>query len=159
MKATTFTTPKQVSVHVYANHIKVSGSLGTIYINLVDCNNKNWNIYFSLLVNALQGVSQGYLKKLKIQGGGYRVSEITESQLVLKLGYSHDNKVTVPKGVVVRSNKYNQLLCVGVDKQALSQFTSSIERIRPYNIYKKKGVFSVGGVLPFKMAGKPGLLQ
>ena len=69
MKATTFTTPKQVSVHVYANYIKVSGSLGTIYINLVDCNNKNWNIYFSLLVNALQGVSQGYLKKLKIQGG------------------------------------------------------------------------------------------
>lgn len=150
--------PSGVSVKVYKRYISIKGSLGTLYLSLKTCSPSTWKLHLAMLNNILVGVSQGYIKKLQINGSGYRVSSITETSLILKLGYSHDVTIAIPKGIVVQTNKYNQILCIGIDKQVLSQFSKSIEKARPYNIYKKKGIFPAGGNLPMKLAGKPGLV-
>ena len=154
----TFKIPKGVEVIVHRGCINVRGPLGTLYIDPRHWNTHSTKTYSALIKNAINGVEKGYLKKLKIQGSGYRVLSINENSLTLKLGYSHDVSIDIPKGIVVRSNRYNQILCVGIDKQSLSQFCANIEKARKYNVYKQKGIFPVGKTLSLKHPGKPGLV-
>lgn len=154
----TFTIPSETVLSVYKKCLEVRGPLGTLHIDMRHWNSISNKTYRTLLQNAITGVTKGYLKKLKIQGSGYRVLSIEEKKLTIKLGYSHDVVIPIPKGITIRSNKYNQILCVGIDKQTLSQFCANIERSRKYNVYKQKGIFPVNKTLVMKFPGKPGLV-
>lgn len=149
--------PSDVEIKVRSKQIVITGSLGTLYIKINKTFTNTWSAAQSILANAIVGVSQGYLQKLQIYGSGYRVVGITEDTITLKLGYSYDTEITIPSGIVARANKYNQILCVGIDKQRLSQFTRDLQKARPYNIYKKKGIYPIGSTLPVKVSGKPGI--
>ena len=149
--------PSDVKIRIQSKQIVVTGSLGTLYIKMSKTFNNTWSIAQSLLNNAIVGVSQGYLQKLQIYGSGYRVTDIKENSIMLKLGHSYDTEISVPSGITVQANKYNQILCVGIDKQKLSQFTRDLQKARPYNIYKKKGIYPIGSTLPVKVSGKPGI--
>lgn len=152
----TVSLPEGTVLSVKNSCLEISGSLGTVRLEIKAWTPSTHNLYKSLIANAIQGVSTGFLQKLKIQGGGYRAVSVDKHSLVLRLGYSHDISVNVPAGIHVRINKYNQILCVGNDKQSLAQFCSKLKHLREYNIYKQKGIFSVGAVLPLKAPGKPG---
>jgi large subunit ribosomal protein L6 len=154
----TFLIPSEATLRIYKKCIEVRGPLGTLHYNLHNWNSISNKTHRTILQNAITGVTKGFLKKLKIQGSGYRVLSIEKNKLILKLGYSHDVHITIPEGITVRSNKYNQVLCVGIDKQALSQFCANIEKARKYNVYKQKGIFPVNKTLVMKFPGKPGLV-
>jgi len=109
----------------------------------------------SLLNNMVVGVSQGFVKRLEIDGIGYR-AEVRGKTLVLTLGFSHtiDYKIPVDIQIKTESGKKNTVVAIhGVDKEKVGQIAAEIRSFRPPDSYKGKGVKYVGEVLRLK-AGK-----
>ena len=93
----------------------------------------------ALTSNIIQGVDQGYEKKLEINGVGYRAA--TEGDILqLQLGYSHDIKVAIPKEITVKCAKPTEIIITGANKQIVGQFAAEIRSLRKPEPYKGKGV-------------------
>ena len=99
----------------------------------------------TLLANMIQGVTQGYEKKLEIQGVGYRAA-IQGKKLVLSLGYSHPVEYSAPQGVTVAVDpeKKNILSVTGNDKQLVGEVAAKIRSFREPEPYKGKGIRYLG---------------
>jgi large subunit ribosomal protein L6 len=108
----------------------------------------------SLLNNLVQGVSQGYERKLEIHGVGYRV-QLRGSDLEFALGFSHPVKITPPDGITFTVESPTRFSVQGIDKQLVGQVAANIRRLRKPDPYKQKGVRYTGEVLK-KKAGKTG---
>jgi len=94
----------------------------------------------SLLNNMVVGVSQGYMKKLQIQGVGYR-AEVVEDRLVLNVGYSHQVKIDPPVDVkFVTEARGKEIIITGIDKQVVGEISANIRKVRPPEPYKGKGI-------------------
>lgn len=95
----------------------------------------------SLINNLVIGVSEGFEKKLEINGVGYK-AEGGGNQITLHLGFSHPVKLTAPAGVSVEidKNKKNILIVSGIDKQKIGQFAANIREFRKPEPYKGKGI-------------------
>ena len=93
----------------------------------------------SLLKNAIEGVSNGFEKKLELQGVGYKAA-LKGNTLDLALGFSHPNIVLIPNGLNVTVEKGTLITIAGVDKQQVGQFAATVRAIRPPEPYKGKGV-------------------
>jgi large subunit ribosomal protein L6 len=92
----------------------------------------------SLLANMVTGVSQGFEKKLEINGVGYRV-QAQGSDLKFNLGFSHDVVYKVPAGVNVAVEQ-NNLTVSGIDKQQVGQVAAEIRSLKKPEPYKGKGI-------------------
>ncbi len=92
----------------------------------------------SLVNNMVQGVSQGFEKKLELNGVGYRV-QMQGSDLKLNLGFSHDVVYKVPAGVTV-SVEQNIITVSGIDKQQVGQVAAEIRALKKPEPYKGKGI-------------------
>ena len=109
----------------------------------------------SLLANMVEGVQDGYSKKLEIRGVGYRAS-VKNGTLELALGYSHPIFFLPPEEieVTVDSKSKNDVIIIeGIDKQLVGQVAAKIRSLRPPEPYNGKGVRYVGEHVPLK-AGK-----
>ncbi len=106
----------------------------------------------SLLANMVHGVTEGFEKRLEIQGVGYR-AETQGRQLVMRLGYSHPVVFDPPEGVEVAVEDNTRVIVRGADKQAVGQLAAEIRRSRPAEPYKGKGVRYEGEYIRRK-AGK-----
>jgi len=93
----------------------------------------------SLLANMVQGVSEGFEKKLELRGVGYRAAA-QGSKLNLTLGFSHPVVYNVPEGISVETPSQTEVLVKGTDKQKVGQVAAEIRRYRPPEPYKGKGV-------------------
>ena len=93
----------------------------------------------ALLNNMVTGVSEGFEKKLLLQGVGYR-AQAQGSKLNLQLGFSHDINYAVPEGVTVETPSQTEIIVKGCDKQRVGQVASEIRAFRPPEPYKGKGV-------------------
>jgi large subunit ribosomal protein L6 len=93
----------------------------------------------SLVANMVIGVSQGFERKLEINGIGYR-SEVSGNTIVFHLGYSHPINFNIPEGIDVVVEKNNVLKLSGIDKELLGHTAAAIRRLRPPEPYKGKGV-------------------
>jgi large subunit ribosomal protein L6 len=93
----------------------------------------------SLVANMVTGVSQGFERKLEINGIGYR-SEVSGKTIVFHLGYSHPINFNIPEGIDVVVEKNNVLKLSGIDKELLGHTAAAIRRLRPPEPYKGKGV-------------------
>ena len=93
----------------------------------------------SLLANMVQGVSQGFEKKLQLVGVGYR-AQAQGKKLNLTLGFSHPIVFDVPEGITVETPSQTEILVKGADKQKVGQAAAEIRRYRPPEPYKGKGV-------------------
>ncbi len=98
-----------------------------------------WGLYRSLVANIITGVSEGYSKKLSVEGVGYRAQLDGENTLVLNLGYSHEVRVEAPEGIDFAVEK-NQITVSGIDKQQVGQVAADIRSKRPPEPYKGKGI-------------------
>lgn len=96
-------------------------------------------LYRSLLANMVEGVSDGYERRLQILGVGYR-AQLQGNDLVLNVGYSHPVTITPPEGIEVEVPKNNQIIIKGADKQLVGQFTARIRDVRKPEPYKGKGI-------------------
>ena len=108
----------------------------------------------SLVNNMVTGVSQGFSKKLEINGVGYRVAKVGEN-LVIQVGYSHPVLVNPPQGISFSVESANRLTVSGIDKQLVGQIAANIRSIRKPESYKGKGIRYAGEVVRMK-AGKAG---
>jgi large subunit ribosomal protein L6 len=94
----------------------------------------------ALLNNMVQGVSEGYEKRLEITGTGYR-AEMEGKNLRLALGYSHDILIVPPPGVeFVVENRGNSLIIRSHNKELLGMIAADIRKLRPPEPYKGKGI-------------------
>ena len=97
-----------------------------------------WGLSRALLQNLITGVSQGYERKLEINGVGYRAA-VQGKVLNLSLGFSHPVEYQLPDGVEAKVEK-NLVTLTGIDKQLLGETCAKIRRIRPPEPYKGKGI-------------------
>ena len=93
----------------------------------------------ALAINRMIGVSQGFQKKLEINGVGYRV-KVSGDSLEMSLGFSHPVIYKLPEGVSAEAPSNTELVLSSVDKQLLGDAASKIRSFRPPEPYKGKGI-------------------
>ena len=93
----------------------------------------------ALLNNMVQGVHEGFERRLKLVGVGYRAQARGET-VNLTLGFSHPVEYAVPTGVTVETPSNTEIVVRGVDKQQVGQVAADIRAYRPPEPYKGKGV-------------------
>ncbi len=98
-----------------------------------------WGTARSRVQSMVTGVSEGFTKKLEINGVGYRAA-VQGKDLVLQLGYSHDVNYPIPEGIEIKCEKPTAIAVSGVDKQKVGQVAAEIRNYRPPEPYKGKGV-------------------
>ncbi|HEY9161993.1 MAG TPA: 50S ribosomal protein L6 [Desulfomonilia bacterium] len=93
----------------------------------------------ALTNNMVKGVSEGFVKRLKIVGIGYR-GETKGDSLILNVGYSHPVEYSLPNGVKAAVSKEGVIDLMGIDNELLGDVASQIRKIRPPDSYKGKGI-------------------
>jgi len=97
----------------------------------------------SLIANMVEGVTNGFTKRLEIAGVGYRAA-VKDKKLELQLGYSHPVVISPPDDVEFETPQPTVVLVKGIDKQVVGQVAADIRRLRPPEPYKGKGVRYAG---------------
>ena len=108
----------------------------------------------TLINNMVEGVEKGYSKELDVNGVGYRV-EKKGTQLVMRLGFSHEVIMDEIDGITVEVPNPNKIIVHGIDKQVVGQFAAEVRGKRPPEPYKGKGIKYVDEVIRRKV-GKAG---
>lgn len=98
-----------------------------------------WPTTRTLVRNLVEGVSKGYTKKLEIHGVGYRAN-LQGTDLVLSLGFSHEVRFSIPKGIKIEVEKQTALSISGIDKQQVGQVAAVIRGYKKPEPYKAKGI-------------------
>ena len=93
----------------------------------------------TLIANMVEGVTQGFEKRLEIQGVGYRAA-MSGSDLELQVGYSHPVKIKPREGISFEVPIPTQVVVRGIDKQVVGQTAAEIRKVRPPEPYKGKGI-------------------
>jgi len=148
---------KGVEVKIDGQHVSVKGGKGameldvhpTVAVSLDDgvlsvtpANDSDWAMagtMRALLGNMVQGVSQGFEKKLELVGVGYR-AQGKGKVLNLSLGFSHPIEYPVPEGITISTPSQTEVVVAGSDKQRVGQVAAEIRAFRPPEPYKGKGV-------------------
>src|SRR6185437_1734405 len=93
----------------------------------------------SLIANMVEGVVDGYEKRLEIQGVGYR-AQLKGKSLELALGFSHPVSIEPPEGIEFEVPQQTEIVVRGIDKQLVGQVAADIRKRRPPEPYKGKGI-------------------
>jgi large subunit ribosomal protein L6 len=151
--------PDGVTVNVVGQQVSAKGKLGELSVVLTDevevkvadkevvvaprSETKRartlWGMSRTLVSNIVVGVSEGFTKKLEIQGVGYR-AQVQGKNLVLLLGYSHDINYPIPDGISIDCERPTAIAVSGADVQKVGQVAAEIRAFRPPEPYKGKGV-------------------
>jgi large subunit ribosomal protein L6 len=97
----------------------------------------------SLIANMVEGVTQGFEKRLEIQGVGYRAA-LRGSDIELQVGYSHNVTIKAPDGIEFEVPTPTQVIVRGNSKQAVGEVAARIRKTRPPEPYKGKGIRYAG---------------
>jgi large subunit ribosomal protein L6 len=151
--------PAKVEVAISANQIAISGPMGKMSqplsgdvilaregdaVTFVAANDTKHAKAMSgtlraLVANMVQGVSEGFTRKLTLVGVGYK-AQAQGAVLNLDLGYSHPIKHPMPAGVTVETPSQTEVILKGFDKQVIGQVAAQIRAYRAPEPYKGKGV-------------------
>ena len=110
-----------------------------------------WGTTRQIINNMVIGVTEGYQKKLEINGVGYR-SEVSSKKLILNVGYSHHVEFIVPDDIDVSVEK-NVITITGIDKQKVGEIAAQIRKIKKPEPYKGKGIKYADEII-IRKAGK-----
>lgn len=164
--------PAGATIALSDNQIKIKGPLGEIFIKVLSNidvkivdkkisfeaqNSKkqtrsNWGTLRSLVWNAIIGVTEGFSKKLVLEGVGYRITK-EGNNLNMSLGFSHPVKFEAPQGIVFEVEKNSLLTVKGFDKTLVGETAAKIRALKKPEPYKGKGFHYEGEVVRRK-AGK-----
>tara|TARA_R110001599_G_scaffold144783_1_gene326720 strand:- start:131719 stop:132252 length:534 start_codon:yes stop_codon:yes gene_type:complete len=151
--------PDGVTIEMAGNVVTAKGKLGALSVTLTDdvkveqadgqvtvtplASHKRarqmWGTARSLINGLVIGVSEGFTRKLEINGVGYRAA-VQGKDVVLQLGYSHEVRYPIPDGIKIDVPEQNQIVITGADKQRVGQVAAEIRSYRPPEPYKGKGV-------------------
>ena len=107
----------------------------------------------AIIANMVQGVSEGFQRKLELVGVGYRAS-MQGQDLTLALGFSHPVLFKAPEGITITTPTQTEILVSGTDKQRVGEVAAKIRGFRPPEPYKGKGVKYAGEKIIRKEAKK-----
>src|SRR5204863_2393939 len=93
----------------------------------------------TLVANMVEGVTNGFEKRLEIQGVGYRAA-MAGTNLELSVGYSHPVRIVPRQGIEFEVPVPTQIVVRGIDKQLVGQTAAEIRKVRPPEPYKGKGI-------------------
>ncbi len=120
---------------------------GTITVKPRDPDDKRsrsmWGLARTLVANMVEGVTNGFTRRLEISGVGYRAA-VDGKILNLQLGFSHDIKVAIPPDIEVKAESPTALTFSGASKQRVGQLAAEVRGFRPPEPYKGKGVRYAG---------------
>ena len=153
------TVPAGVEVKVDGNHITVKGPKGQLERDIAHgitveleegvlhvkrsgdskMERSLHGLTRTLIHNMVVGVTEGFQKKLEINGVGYR-AEKKGTQVVMKLGFSHDVIIDETDDIKMEMPDANTLIVKGIDKQKVGQFAAEVRAKRPPEPYKGKGI-------------------
>ncbi|MEK9574885.1 MAG: 50S ribosomal protein L6 [Gammaproteobacteria bacterium] len=157
------TVPQGVEVNLVDGSISIKGKMGELSMNihpLVKTENTEDGITFNIntsdvkeeksawaqagtaranTANMIQGVTEGWEKKLTLIGVGYR-AQAKGKVLDLTLGFSHPVNYDLPEGITVETPSQTEIVVKGIDKQKVGQVAAEIRAFRPPEPYKGKGV-------------------
>ncbi len=163
-----------VTIEKLDDKLKIKGPKGELFVdmqegidvvvegNKVMVNKKDsikkafQGLVWSLIRNAIIGVTKGYSKKLTIVGKGWR-SQVKGDVINLQVGYSHPVEFKLPKGVTATQENPGGFELHSYDKQLLGQVCANIQRIRPVEPYKLKGIRIEGQYLRQKVRKQAGV--
>lgn len=151
--------PKGVEATLSGSQISVKGSKGSLQLDLHELvgvaqegdelkvsAKKNTReagamagTFRALINNMVVGVSEGFEKKLELQGVGYRAKAAGKT-LNLTVGYSHPIDYQLPEGVTADTPTQTEIVISGVDKQLVGHVAAEIRKFRPPEPYKGKGI-------------------
>lgn len=100
--------------------------------------NMLWGTYASHIANMIKGVNEPFVKKLIVEGIGYRINK-QGNDIVLNVGFSHPIKIEIPEGVSVEVEK-NIIIISSPDKEKTGQFSAKVRAIKKTEPYKGKGI-------------------
>ena len=165
--------PSGVSIEISGNEVKVKGPKGELsqkFHKLIEIKKDGetlvvvpqneskearalWGLSRTLIANMVEGVTEGFSKKLIITGVGYK-SALKGKDLELQLGFSHPVGVKAPAGIEFEVDpKKNTIVVRGIDKQLVGETAANIRKWRKPEPYKGKGIAYEGEYIPRK-AGK-----
>lgn len=153
------TVPAGVEVKVDGNHVTVKGpkgqverdiapsmsieqEAGVLHVKRATESKMDKSLHGltrTLVHNMVVGVTDGFEKKLEINGVGYR-AEKKGTQVVMKLGFSHDVTIDETDDIKIDVPDANTLIIKGIDKQKVGQFAAEVRSKRPPEPYKGKGI-------------------
>jgi large subunit ribosomal protein L6 len=165
--------PSGVTITVDPDFVTVAGAKGTlkqftmpgVTVSVADnqavvtrdndeqVNRAKHGLMRTLIANMVQGVSQGFQKKLEITGVGYRVN-MQGADLKFNLGFSHDVIFKLPQGITATTEQ-NIITISGIDKQQVGQVAAEIRALKKPEPYKGKGIKYVGERI-LRKSGKSG---
>jgi large subunit ribosomal protein L6 len=97
----------------------------------------------TLIANMVEGVVDGFEKRLEIQGVGYRAA-LRGRDIELTVGFSHPVTIKAPEGIEFEVPQPTQIIVKGIDKQAVGEIAARIRKVRPPEPYKGKGIRYAG---------------
>lgn len=136
-----------VSVTMEDSKIKLSPRVNSLRAQ------KLWPTMRTLVNNIVFGVKNGYTESLDIQGVGYRCA-LQGNVLVLQLGFSHEVRYEIPKGIEVKVETQTSIKISGIDKQAVGQAAAKIRSFKKPEPYKGKGIRYTGEYVMIKEGKK-----
>lgn len=149
--------PKGELSRVLPSGVTVQQEEKTVVVNRVNDSRvarERHGLCRTLVFNMVEGVSQGYSKRLEIQGVGYR-AQVQGQKLVLSMGYSHPVEMDPPKGIQFAVENNTNVIITGIDKELVGNTAARIRAVRPPEPYKGKGIRYAGEQVRRK-AGKTG---
>ena len=166
--------PQGVEVKIEGQLVSAKGPLGTESVNVrpeisVKIENNQvvltkvsdsreadalYGLSRTLVANAVTGVKDGFVKKLEINGVGYR-AQMQGKTLNMALGYSHPVDIVPPEGITISVENNTNITVKGANKQLVGDIAALIRSKRPPEVYKGKGVKYEGEYIRRK-AGKAG---
>lgn len=111
-----------------------------------------WGLTRALVFNMVRGVSEGFEKKLEIEGLGFK-AQVTGNDLELFIGFTHSVKIRAPENVKFTVEK-NIITVSGPDLEKVSQTAAKIRKVKPAEPYKGKGIKYLGEVIRRKVGKK-----
>ena len=122
--------------------VKITQEDNTLLATIKNPNNSNenalWGLSRSLVNNMVVGVTEGFEKKLEINGVGYKAA-ISGKNLTLNVGYSHPVEFKIPDTIECQVEK-NVITINGIDKQLVGEVAANIRKVRKPEPYKGKGI-------------------
>jgi large subunit ribosomal protein L6 len=134
--------PKGELTQAYSQEMTVSQEDGTILVARPTDRGPHRALHGltrSLIANMVEGVTDGFEKRLEIQGVGYRAA-LKGKNLELALGFSHPVSIEAPEGIEFEVPQQTEIIVRGIDKQLVGQVAADIRKRRPPEPYKGKGI-------------------
>ena len=97
-----------------------------------------WGTYMSQIKSMIKGVSEGFERKLIVNGVGFKW-EVKGDKLNMSLGFSHPVIKNIPDGIIIKCEK-SEMTISGIDKEAITRFAMEVRRIKKPEPYKGKGI-------------------